>query len=129
MNFFLWVGIVFLVFVLVVVARDDLRLLAGPLVRTAGTVFDHRRVDDGDGQGYAAIIRFTAGDGRVIEFQDAYWTGAPTPPVGTKVGVVYVAHAPDKARVPRPIARALIYAFLLGTLTLLLLKLVGWLKG
>ena len=129
MDFFLWVGIIFVVVVLVVVARDDLRLLAGSRVRTMGTVFDHRRIDDGDGKSYAAMIRFPARDGRVIEFQDAYGTAEPHPPVGTRVGVVYVADAPGNARVPRPMTRALIYAFLLGTLTILVLKLVGWLKG
>ena len=129
MDFFLWAGIVFLVIALLFVARDDLRLLSSGRLRARGTVIDHRRSDDGEGPSYSAMVRFTAHDGRSIEFQDIYGSGAPKPPVGTQIDVVYPVEAPDKARVPRFWTRAFMYAFLLGTLTVLVLKLVGWLKG
>lgn len=127
-NIFLWAGIVFLAVVLYFIAREDLILLTQRRVRTRGTVFDHLRRSDGDGDTFSIKVRFHDESGRQVEIVDTYGVGTPKPPVGTVVDLVYPARAPEKARVKRLWVRWVIYAFILAGLAILFGRLTGWLN-
>jgi hypothetical protein len=128
MDVFLWIGITFAAIVLAILVWQDIPLLATRQVRTDGTVIDHRRsVDDGS-EYFAAKVRFKADDGRWIEIEDSVGYPRARPPVGTQVSVVYPAGAPQKGRVRRLWLRPLLYGIMLFMLTVLVVRLVGYLK-
>ncbi len=128
MDILLWVGIAFLLAILAYLLREDVPLVMSRQLRARGTVYDHcRRVDDGS-EFFMAMVRFRAADGRWIEFTDSLGLPKPKPPVGTQVDVVYPADAPEKARVKRLWLRWVIYAFLLFGLSVMIGRLMGWLR-
>jgi hypothetical protein len=62
-----------------------------------GIVVDLVESSDDDGTSYAPVVRFTAHNGRTLEFQSGCYACPPTYEIGQTVTVLYPADDPSKA--------------------------------
>lgn len=124
-TYFLWRGIGLTSFALFIFVRDDGRLLYHGKKRALGTVVGYRRSIDEGSDVFMALVRFETDASATQEIVDAMITPTPTPAVSTRLPVIYPASKPQWARVHRPALRALIYAFLVGLLLLLVARLLN----
>ncbi len=122
--FFLYLGIAFVAVVLFFLLREDWPLLRHGR-RTKGGVFDHRRTMDEGSWSYALMVRFTGENGEAIEITDGVYSPSPQPAIGAEVELVYPVGAPQKARVRRPLLRALIYVVIVFMLAILIARALG----
>jgi hypothetical protein len=125
-TFFLLLGLAFLGVIAAILVREDWQMLRAPRVRCAGEVVGHIRSSDDGSEFYAARIRFCDERGECVEFVDSYGVRDPRPAVGSPIDIVYPQGQPRLARVPRPLVRLTIYAFVLGSLLLLTGLLLGF---
>ena len=128
-QIFLTIAILFLAAIALYLLREDWHMLTSGRVRTRGKVTGHSRRTD-EGSAYWSIkVRFVDDEGRAHEFTDTYGRATPTPDVGSIVPVIYPRGKPKFARVPRPLIRLVLYAFILGTLAIVVAKAAGWIEG
>jgi hypothetical protein len=119
-SFILPAAIALVAIALISIGINDLLPRWGRQVRAQGTVFDHVR-DTGDkGDTFTPKVRFTAADGRQIEFTDGFGAAGIALPIGTTVPVVYAAENPERAFVPHAGKCILAYVILVGMLALLI---------
>lgn len=117
--------LVLLVLALIGFIVNDLLPRRGRQVETKGVVFDNvHNVGDGK-ESFTPKVRFTAENGRQIEFVDGFGVANSATAIGTPVSVVYPPGQPEAARVPHPAKRTLLYSILIGMIVLLS---VLWLK-
>lgn len=128
MWFFCWLGIAFMAALLVYLLYEDWHFFSRPRRAVWGTVVDHQRTVDDGSEFFAAKVRFTDDKGNAVEFADSLGRTERKPHVGKKVKIVYPIGLPQKARVARRWQRPLIYAFVVGTITILSAVLLGYLK-
>ena len=64
-----------------------------------GTVMSHDEFTDNDGTSYTPVVRFTAANGRSVEFRNNMGTMTRSPAVGAKVQVRYDAARPEQAHI------------------------------
>lgn len=92
--------------------RSDLPFIRRPVRRVTAQVIRHdRRFDDGT-RVYSPVFRFHDECARPVEVRDALYTPFETPVVGEMIEIVYPAGMPEKARIPYPVFRAMVYAVL-----------------
>ncbi len=123
---FLWAGMALCLFALWALARHDWLRLTRPARRVTARVSGHRATWDDGSYSYAAIYRFTDGDG-VQEVIDDVSTARPRPAVGALRELVYPHGRPDLARPARAALWLAIYAVLLVMAGLIFARLRGWL--
>jgi hypothetical protein len=128
MTIILWLCLGFVALVLAFLLHEDWQLLSRERRRAKGTVIDHVRGTDEGHEFFDPRIRFAVESGRQVEFTDTYRKDTQQPPLGTIVDVVYAVDAPDKARVPRPFRRLMIYGFLILLVGVLVGRLLGLLQ-
>ena len=109
--------------------REDWPLLCGPRRRTQGIVVDRfrRTIDRNDH--VAPKVRFFADGGRQFEITDTYGQSTKKPPVGAALEVIYPITNPGKARVRHPGHRLVISTFVIATLAILILHVLGLLRS
>jgi hypothetical protein len=125
-DWLLWIGIAMMLVALAALARDDLPHWSRRRIRVEGEVVGHRSMRD-DEYSYAAVMAFTASDGRRHEVVDSHYRPTRRPEAGAKVALVYPEGLPDKARVGRPLWRFYAYAMLACMLAILVARAAGWL--
>lgn len=125
-DWLLWIGIAMTLVALAALAREDLSHLSRRRIRVEGEVVGHRSMIE-DEYSYAAVMAFTAADGRRHEVVDSHYWPVRKPEVGTRVALAYPEGRPDKARVGRPAWRVYAYAVLLCMLAILVARAAGWL--
>lgn len=124
---FIFLALAILAMVGGVLLIEDLRLMRSPRRETTGEVYDHRRSLDDGSVYYVALVRYRDQHGMQHEFEDTFGRSYATPPIGFTVKVVHSLAAPHVARIPRPMLRTSLYAFVGTTGTILLARLFGWL--
>lgn len=92
--------------------RSDLPYIRGETMRVMAKVVRHRHLREDGGTMYSAILLLPNGRGGFIEVQDPLYTPFPKPVIGEIVEVVHPAGAPEKARIPHPWFRTLMYGTL-----------------
>lgn len=125
-SLFVWLSLALTAFVLFILLRDDILFLLSPRQSADGIVTGHGSVIDEGDRVFSARISFTDDVGVPHEFLDAVRSQKAEPAVGTIIGVVYPQGRPDKARVPRPWLRLVIYLLIVGLNLLLVAKLLGF---
>lgn len=126
-SFFIWLSLSLTAFVLFILLRDDLLFLQQRRIRALGTVTGHSsQIDEGD-RVFSARIAFTDDAGAQRDFVDMVRTHAPEPAKGAVVDIVYPQNRPDKARLPRPWLRLVIYTVVVGMNGILIARLLGFL--
>jgi hypothetical protein len=128
MSVFHWLGLILALAAVAGLAAADRRFWSAPRRRALGQVIGHRRMQDVEGTLYSAEVRFVAEDGQTHEIVDELGRGAPQPPVGTRVRVVYPAGAAGAARIAGRPWRFLAYVFLILAAGLIVAGGMGWLR-
>ncbi|WP_229954326.1 DUF3592 domain-containing protein [Parasphingorhabdus litoris] len=106
--------------------RGDLPFLRNPIRRVPAKIVRHdRRFEDG-GIGYNPVFRFADERGQFIEVRDKVYMPFPKPVIGEMVEIVYPEGYPEKARIPYPMFRGLLYGFLGYLFIMLVIELTGW---
>jgi hypothetical protein len=123
---FLAIGIALVTVALAALLREDWVHLLRPRIRVEGEVVGHRSMIE-DEYSYAAVMAFTAADGRRHEVVDSHYRPVRKPEAGARVALSYPEGRPDKARVGRPLWRAYAYAVLLCMRAILVARATGWL--
>jgi hypothetical protein len=120
-----WLALIFVLFALAVVAREDWFFLTRQPRTVRAIVTGHRRDMDEGGAKFSAVMSFVCDTGEAVEVIDPVRSPDPNPPVGTSVTLVHPEGLPGKARIRRPLLRTAIYVFLVGILTVLVLRMTG----
>ncbi len=126
-SFLVWLSLALTAFTLYILLRDDLPFLRLRKITAEGTVTGHSsQIDEGD-RVFSARIAFTDEAGAKRVFVDKVLTHTPEPAPGAVVDIIYPQGRPDKARVPRPWLRLLIYTVIVGMNGMLVATLLGFL--
>jgi len=110
----LWIGLALATGGLALALRSDVAFIRNGTTRTRAKIVRHHRTRPGKGERpgatlYAAILLLPDGSGGYIEVRDPLTTPFPKPVIGELVEVVHPAGYPDKARIPHPWFRTLLY--------------------
>lgn len=124
-SFLVWVSFALTAFALYILLRDDVPFLHLRKITTKGAVIGHSSVIDEGDRAFSARISFTDEAGAKLEFVDMFRTPAPEPAAGAIIDIIYPQGRPDKARVPRPWLRLLLYTVIVGMNGILVAKLLG----
>ena len=89
--------------------RSDLQFVRNETSRVPAKIIRHHRTRKGGATIYAAILLVPDGRGGFIEVRDPLTTPFPKPVIGELVEVVHPEGYPEKARIPYPVFRALMY--------------------
>jgi len=118
----LWSSTALVVFALWAIARHDWLRLTRASVRVKAKVVGHRCNSDDGQESFSACLAFDAA-GHPTEVVDQLLLSQRSPAVGTEVWLYHPKGRPDLARIPRPATWTMVYAVLLGILTLLIFEL------
>lgn len=106
--------------------RADLPFLRNPIRRTSAKIVRHdRRYEDG-ATVYQPVFLFADERGVFIEVRDSVYLPFPKPVIGEMIKIVYPEGYPEKARIPYPVFRALLYAMLSYAFVVLGMEITGW---
>jgi hypothetical protein len=125
----LWTCLAFSLAVTAFLAREDWFHLSRPAQRVLARVVGHRRHLDEGSPSFAALLEFSAEDGRLVRVEDKLYSALPKPAIGSTVTLHHPEGMPQRARIRRPVLRALIYLFLLYLNLVLIGRLMGWLSA
>jgi hypothetical protein len=125
----LWTCLAFALSVTLFLAREDWFHLSRPARAVLARVVGHKQHMDDGSPSYAALLEFTAPDGRNVQVEDKLLRADPTPPIGSIVTLHYPDGLPQKARLRRPILRTVIYLFLIYLSAVLIGRLTGSLSA
>jgi Protein of unknown function (DUF3592) len=128
MSFFVWLGIALISPIFAYLLYEDWQFFSRPRQRTRGTVFGHHRTLDDGSAFFSSQIRFVDTDGKTIEFIDTYGRPVPKPRIGETIEVDYPIGRPQRARVARWWLRTMIYAVVVGMLSILVGMALGLLR-
>ena len=126
----LWIGLLLTGAALIWALKNDAPFFRSPVRRVPATIVRyHRRSQDGqNGDGgimFCPVFRFDDESGRPFEIRDKVYTPFETPEPGEVIEIVHPEGHPDKARIPYPVFRAIMYAALCYVFALLVMKLTG----
>jgi hypothetical protein len=121
-----WIGIAMLAFMLIVIVRENWRLLQGRHVRVKGRVVGHRESLDDGSTYHTAEVEYIDLGGNMHRIENSFGSLSPRPAVGVEINVVYPERAPNKGRVPHPYIRSSLYVLILGMMALLFGRVLGW---
>ncbi|GAB5488791.1 MAG: hypothetical protein Pars2KO_23610 [Parasphingorhabdus sp.] len=105
--------------------RSDLPYIRGETRRVMAKVVRHHRIRENGGFMYSAVLLFPDEAGRFIEVRDPLMTPFPKPVIGESVEIVHPSGLAQKARIPHPWFRMLMYGALGYALIMMLLELTG----
>ncbi len=92
--------------------RSDLPFLRNPVRRASAKIVRHdRRYEDG-APVYQPVFRFADEHGAFVEVRDSVYMPFPKPVIGEIIEITYPEGYPEKARIPYPVFRALLYGAL-----------------
>ena len=74
---------------------------------------------------YSAILLLPDQKGGYIEVRDPLYTPFPTPVIGETIEIVHPEGYPEKARIPYPVFRGLIYGVLGYAFVMIVLEITG----
>lgn len=108
----LWIGLALTGAGLALALRSDLPFLRNPVRRVPAVIVRHDRSREDGAIVYTPVFRFFDERGEPIEVRDQLYTPFPKPVIGERIEVVHPEGLPQKARIPYPVFRALIYGLL-----------------
>ncbi|MEE9433655.1 MAG: DUF3592 domain-containing protein [Sphingorhabdus sp.] len=121
----LWICLALTGAALVWVLRSDAPFFRNPVRRVPATIVRyHRRSEDG-APVFSPVFRFDDESGRPIEIRDKVYTPFETPVPGEVIEIVHPEGHPDKARIPYPVFRTIMYAALCYVFAVLAMKVTG----
>lgn len=106
--------------------RSDLPYLRNPVRRASAKIIRHDRRSEDGATVYQPVFRFADKSGGFIEVRDKIYTPFPTPVIGEMVEIIYPEGYPEKARIPYPVFRALLYGVLGYAFVVIGMELTGW---
>lgn len=106
--------------------RTDLPFLRNPVRRATAKIVRHDRRSEKGVMLYNPVFLFADESGRFLEVRDKVYTPFPTPVIGDRIAVIYPQGYPDKARIPYPVFRALLYGGLGYAFIALGVEITGW---
>jgi hypothetical protein len=121
----LWICLILTGAALVLALRRDVPFLRNPVRRTAATIVRHDRSRERGTTFYTPVFRFFDERGRPVEVRDQLFSPFPKPVIGEQVQIVHPEGFPEKARIPYPVFRALLYALLGYAFAALVLEVTG----
>lgn len=111
---------------LALVLRGDLPFLRNPIRRVPAKIVRHDRRSEEGATVYKPVFRFADESGAFIEVRDKLYMPFPTPVIGEMIEVTYPQGYPEKARIPYPVFRALLYGVLGYVFVTLGMEITGW---
>ena len=111
---------------LLLALRADAPFIRGPVRRVQAKIVRHHLLRDDGATMYSPVFRFPDERGQLIEVRDRVYTPFPTPVIGESVEIVHPSGHPEKARIPYPVFRGLMYAALVYALVMLGAEITGW---
>ena len=127
-EFVLWLSIALTAFVLAVLIRDDWHHFSHPRRQVQASVVRHHRwIDDGL-ETFAPVLQFKDETGAIIDVVDVVYRHESAAPIGSTRLIDYPVGYPHKARVRRPILRAIAYLALMSLLAVLVMRLMNWIS-
>lgn len=106
--------------------RADLPFLRNPIRRVPAKIVRHDRKSEDGATLYNPVFRFADQNGTFIEVRDKVYMPFPTPVIGEMITVIYPEGYPEKARIPYPVFRALLYGALGYAFVMLGMEITGW---
>ena len=120
-----WTALVLSGVGLALALRGDVAYIRNGTRRTQAKVVRHHRMRDDGSTLYAAILLVPDGRGGYIEVRDSLYTPFPKPVIGELVEVVHPTGVPEKARIPHPWFRTLMYGALCYAFVVIGLQVIG----
>lgn len=108
----LWIGLALTATGLTLALRSDLPFLRNPVRRAAAVIVRHDRSREDGATVYTPVFRFFDERGQPIEVRDQLFSPFPKPVIGERIEIVHPEGLPEKARIPYPVFRALMYGLL-----------------
>lgn len=106
--------------------RSDLPYLRNPIRRTTARIVRHdRRYEDG-APVYRPVFLFADEHGTFVEVRDSVFLPFPKPVIGETIEIIYPEGHPQKARIPYPVFRMLLYGVLGYVFVVLGMEITGW---
>ncbi|MEP2990380.1 MAG: hypothetical protein ABJN65_00620 [Parasphingorhabdus sp.] len=105
--------------------RSDVLFVRNETRRVQAKIVRHHRTREDGATMYAAILLLPDNRGGFIEVRDPLYTPFPKPVIGELVEVVHPAGYPEKARIPHPWFRALLYGGLGYAFVMIGLEILG----
>ncbi|MEP2103289.1 hypothetical protein [Parasphingorhabdus sp.] len=106
--------------------RSDLPFLRNPVRRVSAKIVRHDRKSEDGVTLYNPVFLFPNENGTFIEVRDKVYMPFPTPVIGEKIIVIHPEGYPEKARIPYPVFRALLYGVLGYAFVMLGMEITGW---
>lgn len=107
-----WIGFLLAGTGLILILRSDVLFVRHETRRVQAKIVRHHRLRDDGSTMYAAILLLPNGTGGFIEVRDPLYTPFPKPVIGELVEVVHPEGYPEKARIPHPWFRMMMYGIL-----------------
>lgn len=124
--FFLWIGLALAGTGLALTLRSDLPFLRNPVRRARAKIVRHDRRSEDGATLYNPVFRFADRNGTFVEVRDKVYMPFPTPVIGEIIQITYPEGYPEKARIPYPVFRALLYGILGYAFVVLGMEITGW---
>ncbi|MEO9799259.1 hypothetical protein [Parasphingorhabdus sp.] len=105
--------------------RSDLLFIRNDTNRVQAKIIRHHRMRDDGATMYSAIFLVPDGRGGFIQVRDQLYTPFPKPVIGEIVEVVHPQGYPEKAGIPHPWFRALMYGGLSYVIVMVGLEITG----
>lgn len=105
--------------------RSDVLFVRNETRRVQAKIVRHHRTREDGATMYAAILLLPDSRGGYIEVRDPLYTPFPKPVIGELLEVVHPAGYPEKARIPHPWFRALLYGGLGYAFVMIGLEILG----
>jgi hypothetical protein len=123
----LWIGLGILLFVMAYFHYQDWPFITSQWVRVEAEVVRHdESFSDGD-EAYKAVVVFADQDGTLREVLDLVAYTLASPPIGTRLEIVYPLGLPQKARIRHPVLRTLLYLVVGLMAAVMGGRIMGWL--
>lgn len=106
--------------------RADLPFLRNPVRRASAKIVRHDRRSEKGATLYNPVFLFPDESGTFLEVRDKVYTPFPTPVIGDRIDIIYPQGHPQKARIPYPVFRALLYGVLGYAFVALGIEITGW---
>lgn len=108
----LWIGLALAAAGLALALRSDVPFIRNPKRRVMAKIVRHHRIRDDGGVMYSAVLLFPDEAGEYVEVLDPLMTPFPKPVIGELVEIIHPQGHPQKARIPHPVFRGLMYGVL-----------------
>jgi len=105
--------------------HSDAPFFRNPVRRVPATIVRYHRRSEGGAPVFSPVFRFNDENGRPFEIRDNVYTPFETPVPGEVIEIVHPEGHPDKARIPYPVFRAIMYAALCYVFAVLMMEVTG----